>query len=417
MKLSHRCLPALLALSVCPFPRVLWAQDVEAAAEPLSFMEALSGGTPWAQIRFRVETADQDGKESAQAETSRIRLGYETRAWYHLTAGMEFEATRALDVDSYNAAGVTGNPDKSVIADPPSTEVNQVYLTYAVDNNSLQAGRQRLVIGNVRFVGDVGWRQNNQTFDALTFRNSSLPDTTFLYSYIDQANRIFGSEAETARNQVASESHALYVTYSGLEPVQLAAYAYLLDLENLAEVSTNSYGALASGKHALTDASTWGWYLEGAYQEDAGNNPEDYDVWYLHAKLGSSCSAADLDIGFESLGSDTAASGETVSFSTPLATLHKFNGWADVFLNTPPKGLEDFYIALTGRLPKGVIGKAVYHDFNSESGSMDYGEEIDLWLEKDFPALGKVILSYANYSADEFGVDTERLSVELNVVF
>ena len=28
---------------------------------------------------------------------------------------------------------------------------------------------------------------------------------------------------------------------------------------------------------------------------------------------------------------------------TPLATLHKFDGWADLFLTTPNKGLQDLY--------------------------------------------------------------------------
>ncbi len=417
MKNSHPFIRTTLSLTLLSGMTLLHAQEAEPPKGNLPFLEALSNGTPWAQIRLRYETADQEGKENAIAETGRIRLGYETESWFNLKGGMEFEASRAVDVDSYNAAGVTGNPDKSVIADPPTTEVNQAYLTYTYEDNSLQVGRQRLVIGNVRFVGDVGWRQNNQTFDAATFRSTALNDVSFLYSYINQVNRIFGSEAAPERSNPESDSHAVYITYGGLENIDLGAYTYLLDIEGAAEVATNSYGAFASGKHALTDASTWGWRLEGAYQESASSNPEDYDVMYYHLTLNSGCEFADVVLGFESLGSDTATSGENRSFSTPLATLHKFNGWADVFLTTPPEGLEDFYIALVGKLPKEVIAKAIYHDFSSETGSMSYGDEIDLWLEKDFPALGKVILSYANYSANEFGVDTERFSVELNVAF
>ena len=41
--------------------------------------------------------------------------------------------------------------------------------------------------------------------------------------------------------------------------------------------------------------------------------------------------------GYELLGSD----GVTVAFSTPLATLHAFEGWADKFLATPAAGITD----------------------------------------------------------------------------
>ena len=37
-----------------------------------------------------------------------------------------------------------------------------------------------------------------------------------------------------------------------------------------------------------------------------------------------------------------------LAFVTPLATLHKFQGWADKFLATPASGIEDAYIAVFG---------------------------------------------------------------------
>ena len=38
-------------------------------------------------------------------------------------------------------------------------------------------------------------------------------------------------------------------------------------------------------------------------------------------------------------------------FSTPLATLHAFQGWADVFLNTPADGVDDASLTLVVRPP------------------------------------------------------------------
>ena len=43
------------------------------------------------------------------------------------------------------------------------------------------------------------------------------------------------------------------------------------------------------------------------------------------------------------LGSD----GGVAAFQTPLATLHAFNGWADLFLTTPARGLRAWWASVT----------------------------------------------------------------------
>ena len=60
-------------------------------------------------------------------------------------------------------------------------------------------------------------------------------------------------------------------------------------------------------------------------------------------------------------------------FTTPLGTLHKFQGWADKFLTTPANGLEDLYANASVNL-KGVgmldtLAFIVsYHDYDAERG-------------------------------------------------
>ena len=54
------------------------------------------------------------------------------------------------------------------MGDPETTELNQAYLSFRGGETILSAGRQRLVLDNARFVGEGAWRQNQQTFDALT---------------------------------------------------------------------------------------------------------------------------------------------------------------------------------------------------------------------------------------------------------
>ena len=73
------------------------------------------------------------------------------------------------------------------------------------------------------------------------------------------------------------------------------------------------------------------------------------------------------------LGSDDGEYG----FSTPLATLHKFNGWADKFLGTPAVGLQDLYFTASAKVGPGKLA-ATFHKFDSDFESTDLGSELDL---------------------------------------
>jgi len=114
-------------------------------------------------------------------------------------------------------------------------------------------------------------------------------------------------------------------------------------------------------------------------------------------------------VGLESLGSDDGAYG----FSTPLATLHKFNGWSDQFLGTPNVGLDDVYVKFTG---KALGGKwlVAYHDFSAEDGTPtvdDLGSEVNLQYTRKFADRYRFGFKYANYSAgdtDAGKVDTDK---------
>ncbi len=53
--------------------------------------------------------------------------------------------------------------------------------------------------------------------------------------------------------------------------------------------------------------------------------------------------------------------------------------------------------------------KAVYHVFKSDVGSQDYGSEFDLVATRKFGDHFLAGVKYANYSADQHGVDTQKL--------
>ncbi len=383
-----------------------------AAAGPLE--TALTKGKVSLDMRLRYEHVDQPATE-ADALTLRTRLGYTTGSYYGFTAGAEAQNTTQI-VDDYQEPGQAPN-GKSVVADPELTEVSQAWIGYANKDyaTSAKVGRQVIILDNSRFVGNVGWRQNMQTFDAVSLKNSSIEKLDLTYAYVWQVKRIFGDTA-LGFTDFDSKSHLFNAAYSGLPVGKLTGYAYLLDLENAAgnNLSSATYGLSLTGSKPVGDSGvTLGYRAEYATQSDYGDNLASYDADYYVAELTAGYKGYSLMVGYEVLGSD----GGAAAFQTPLATGHAFNGWADLFLNTPPTGLEDTYIGFTAPIPGGVKLTVVYHDFQAESGGADYGEEWDFVagykVNKFLSLTGKVAL----YKADTFGVDTDKYSLQADFKF
>ena len=375
--------------------------------------------TPTADLRLRYEFGDQDPLDESHAATLRARVGAKLNAWNGFTGLIELESTVAADNGSYRAASVDGPADHTIIADPESVEMNRLWLGYTVADTTLKVGRQRIIYDNARFIGNVGWRQNEQTYDAVNITSKAIPDTVLSYSYINRVNRIFGSQRKAAagQNDFESNSHLFNVAYTGIPNTKLTGYAYLLDLENKAgnAQSNNTFGLSLSGTYPLTDALKMKVLAEYAHQTDAADSPLDYQADYYHVYVGGVFEKFDIGVGFESLGTD-----DGLAFRTPLATLHAFNGFADKFLGTPPGGLQDLYVSAGVKLPKGFILKAAYHHFFADDdgfGADDYGDEIDLVLVKKINDHATFIAKAAYYDADEFATDTTRFSAEVNFKF
>ncbi len=74
--------------------------------------------------------------------------------------------------------------------------MNRLQLTNtSLPDTTLTLGRQRINLDDQRFVGNVGWRQNEQTYDGFRVVNKSIPNLTVDVTYFDQVNRVFGKES------------------------------------------------------------------------------------------------------------------------------------------------------------------------------------------------------------------------------
>jgi hypothetical protein len=365
-------------------------------AQAAGFTEALTGGTPNLDLRLRYENVDQTGiAETGEGLTLRGRLGYTTGEFAGFGAMAEFEYTTALEPDDFNstANGMIGYP---VIADQDATELNQAYLSYAGLSGTLfKFGPQRIRLDNERFVGNVGWRQNEQTFDAFSVVNKSLSDTAFTYAYLSEVNTF----TDTRTN---IEAHLLNATYAGLAFGKLTGYGYLLEFPDAPATSSATLGVRFAGQRDVSDGWKLAYAAEYAQQSDYQDGNADIDADYGLVEFGATTRGVTVKLGYELLGDDDA-----FSFQTPLATKHAFNGWADKFLVTPADGLEDVYLSLGGAVA-GVNLLAVYHDYSADAGGADYGSEWDLLAAKKFGKHYAAGAKYASYDADSFATDTDK---------
>jgi hypothetical protein len=358
-----------------------------------SLLKALKSGAPLLDMNYRYEYADDDLRlERGEASTIRIRAGYKTGEFKGFSALVELESTNKLGRDDYDAfPGANPNndrPDKpryGVIADPLISELNQAYLQYTgFEKTTLKFGNQRLILPTARFVGNVGWRQNEQTFTALSAQTKVIKDITLTYAYLFERHNIFGVKSDM-------DTQLFDVAYSGFDLGTLTAYGYLLDMDGRVDDS-KTFGIRFEGKRKF-DAVTLLYKAEYANQSDyadAMGGSSDY----VAAELGATYFGVTAKGGYELLGSNN---GVKPAFGTPLATLHKFNGWADRFLATPVAGLEDIYGELSGSV-MGVNLSAVYHYFSSDAGSIAYGNEIDLQAVKKYDKF-TVGVKFAAYDA------------------
>lgn len=368
----------------------------------------ITNGKLLLDARLRFEQVDDEALSSnADALTLRTRLGWQTASangWYVVA---EVEDVTSL-IDDYNSTA-NGETRFPVVVDPEDREWNQAFLGWGdADGNQFALGRQRLKFDNTRFIGNVGWRQNEQTFDALSLSWKLNPKLNLRYAYLNQAHRIFGNNHP---NQLAAEqdlsTHLINLAWS-LPMGSLVGYGYFHENQDLPLSSTQTLGLRLSGKRPMGESDSWFYAAEYASQTDYADAIDAGSVDYLLLEGGVKFSGHALRLGFESLGSNGRR-----SLQTPLATLHAFNGWVDRFLSTPADGLNDFYVGVDG--PLGPLRYAArWHQYDADRGSADFGQELDMQIIWPFHPKWKALAKYAVYDADDFSTDVSKfwLSVE-----
>lgn len=362
------------------------------------------------EVRARHETVDQTRTatllDKADALTVRTRLGWETAEWNGLKGLVEVEDVRQVGNEHYavNVPGAATAPlngsDKArypIINDPDVTELNRAQLTWT-PSAALQVtvGRQRILLDDQRFVGNVGWRQDEQTFDAVR-ADVALGRFKATYAYVTHVNRILGELRDWD-----SDSHLFDATWSPAEALRLQGFVYALDFGNYAVNSSITKGVKASGKtwlglYQLAYNATFAW------QSDYRNNTAKFDLDYFSADLAATFDIYTAKVAYESLEGDGAR-----GFTTPLATVHAFNGWSDAFVSPGGNksfvdGVEDLNVSLNVKprfratyfLNTDLVAR--YHDFDDQRTGANLGHEWDLQFTAAITTKLSVQLKYADF--------------------
>lgn len=353
-------------------------------------------------LRFRVEYVDQKGiGKEAWAPTLRTRLGYQTAPWNGWTALLEFENTTVAGETRFNDT-VNGDSSRPVVADPEDSEVNRLQLVYTrPGTHEIILGRQRMILNNARFIGNVGWRQNEQTFDGALWRYSGIKKSKLTLAYLANANRIFG-EHHPRLSDFRLSSVLAQFDVAALPFGTLSLFGYFLDFDDVPTASHKNLGFRLFGNPRANDHLSFPYEISYVDQSPYQDGADINEASYYFLGWGPKWKSIGLKLNFEVLEGN-----ELYAFATPLATLHAFNGWADRFLATPKGGLEDLFLTLKMQ-KNGWSFLLALHRFESEQG-LAYGDEGDLQINKKIGKKGLIGWKLADYRADRFNTDTRKV--------
>ncbi|MAD44106.1 MAG: hypothetical protein CMI02_17295 [Oceanospirillaceae bacterium] len=350
-------------------------------------------GNAYADIKLRYEYADTDDTtDTAGGLITDAAIGFETKDYSGFKVLLEQEVIVAL-IEKYRTPWGDGDSDYDVIPDATGNEWNRAQVSFSKDGFGAVVGRQRIILDDSRFIGNVGWRANEQTFDAatVTYAKDAL---AVHYSFLDKVNQI--SEA-----QLDVSDHLINVSYK-IGTGKLTGFAYLMENDDT-EATRDTFGARYAGSSMAGETKIIysGSFATQNYEAGATEN----DATYLALEGGAVFSGVTLALGNETLGSDDG----TYAFAFPYGTNHKFNGWADAYLGgAGNNGLSDTYVKAAG-VVSDVKLVGFYHTFSPVEGSAELGNEFDLLAVKKLDDTFTVGAKAAVFSGSDIKPDTTKM--------
>ncbi|ACT49600.1 alginate export family protein [Methylovorus glucosotrophus] len=409
-RLSQASIALLLGVAALQAP----VASAEEVLPEYTFMDAIKTGKNLTSFRLRYENVDQANRsETGEGLTLRSLVGWQTAPYKNFSFGIQLiNVSKAID--NYDDRAMNqpqpGMGNYPAIVDPDNTDINQVYVDWTgIKNNKIRLGRQSVKLDNVRFIGNVEFRQVMQVFDGIALENKSIKDTEIYLAHFERVKQI----TEKMRNGNLDIANIKY----RISPSEsLVGYGYFNNFNDLgfnqnnnlgagADASNKTLGLRLDGTRKVNDDWKVLYTAEYAKQTDYSGGDKNIDAHY--ARLGGGAMYGTWYVRFDH---ELLSSNDGLyAFQTPFGTNHLFQGWADQFLVTPRFGIKDNYISFGGKPVDSVLLQAEYHVFTSDEdfakfggGFGDkYGKELDLGATWNVNSKLMLKAEYANFKEDD----------------
>lgn len=446
-KLSQVSLAVMLACGLAQ-------QSVMAEEEVLpeyTFMDAVKTGKNMTSFRLRYEHVEQDGLQptnysnaantlnptrnndikDADALTLRSLIGWQTAPYKNFSVAVQLIDVSKLQDDfndgtnGFRINGASNQNSKiqyAKIVDPDFTDINQLYIDWTgIKNTRVRLGRQAVNLDNVRFIGDIAFRQVMQVFDGVSVFNKTIPDTEVFLAHFEEVTQITSV-------QRGGDLDIANVRYRISPSEFLVGYAYLSNMSDLgygnawfgagnlnnngqpnltADQSNKTFGVRLDGTHPFNPNFRAHYTAEYAKQTDYSDGDKRIDAHYYKLGGGLGWDNFNVRVDQELLSSND----NKYAFQTPYGTNHLFQGWVDKFLATPRSGIKDSFVTATYKLDD-FLFFADYHlidsdeDFNTVGGGANtngsrYGKEWNAAVTYNVNKHVMTKLEYGKFTEDD----------------
>lgn len=362
------------------------------------------------EIRPRYEYADvkNNTQPAANAYTARVKLNLNATLFgiEGLTSNIGIISVNNFGSHKYNwntSNYTDGSQNKyETVMDPQKAMISNADINYKIGKTTLHAGRSQVNLDNQRFIGTVGWRQLERSYDTVYVADNSVEGLSLLAAWV------YGFQGVKDIPTQDTNSILLHANYKVSPQLKITVYDYMLASLH------DTYGLALTGKVDTGVKLTY--RAEYALQKDGTmkihGKKGKADASYYNLDLGANISGVLVGANYEVLSGDGDGTGKQTPFTPALGTNHKFNGWADVFYvaSVPSGGLKDMNIRL-GYKTKG-FGKllGVYHNFQADTSmpastgsTHDLGSEFDILYTNAIPGVHNLqgLIKYASYSKGE----------------
>lgn len=348
------------------------ARDAASAKTPCCKMPAISLGKDWklkidGQYRPRVfghmGRDFQDGLHPFFV-TQRARVGFTASH----SSGVSI-TTRLQDVRIWGEEANTLNDFSA-----GGFDVHEAFATLSLGKPfKLRIGRQEIIVGNHRLIGNVGWTQRARSFDGLRLLTSfgKFHSDIFVAKVRERDQDPDGTVP--GGRMFDLDLVGVNLKY-GFAPSSYAVLTYLFNGNYAADDKRSTIGADVWGK-----VTNLNYRVEFYYQRGGGDTSGILFAAQVGYTLGSTPLKPKFTVWGEILDGD---------FNTLYATNHKFYGELDLFLNIPAHTLGLGLIDIGGQAAlldlKPFRFHIDFHHFRSmdsgPAGEGAFGSEIDFKL-------------------------------------